>query len=88
MFRVVDEQIVENFAYTNGAYLAQRSASLPPSGSAAERTMTGAFRRDRRPRRSRLAAQQLSAASGRRVGQIHARGRSGRRRCTVREAAR
>ena len=43
MFRVVDERIVENYAYTNGAYLAQQIGLLPPSGSAAERTMTGAF---------------------------------------------
>jgi predicted ester cyclase len=43
MFRVVDEQIVENHAYTNGAYLAQQLGLLPPSGSAAERAMTGAF---------------------------------------------
>ena len=43
MFRVVDEKIVENHAYTNGAYLAQQIGLLPPSGSAAERAMTGAF---------------------------------------------
>jgi predicted ester cyclase len=43
MFRVVDEQIVENYAYTNGAYLAQQIGLLPPPGSAAERAMTGAF---------------------------------------------
>ena len=43
MFRVVDELIVENHAYTNGAYLAQQLGLLPPSGSVAERAMTGAF---------------------------------------------
>jgi predicted ester cyclase len=43
MFRVVDEKIVDNHAYTNGAYLAQQLGLLPPSGSAAERAMTGAF---------------------------------------------
>jgi predicted ester cyclase len=43
MFRVVDGQIVENHAYTNGAYLAQQLGLLPPSGSMAERAMTGAF---------------------------------------------
>ena len=43
MFHVVDEKIVENHAYTNGAYLAQQIGLLPPSGSAAERAMTGAF---------------------------------------------
>ena len=43
MFHVVDEKIVENHAYTNGAYLAQQIGLLPPSGSVAERAMTGAF---------------------------------------------
>lgn len=43
LFRVVDEKIVENHAYTNGAHLAQQLGLLPPSGSAAERAMTGAF---------------------------------------------
>lgn len=43
MFRVVDEKIVENHAYTNGAYLAQQIGLLPPSGSSTERAMTGAF---------------------------------------------
>lgn len=43
MFRVVDERIVENHAYINGAYLAQQLGLLPPPGSTAERAMTGAF---------------------------------------------
>lgn len=43
LLRVVDEQIVENHAYTNGAHLAQQLGLLPPSGSAAERALTGAF---------------------------------------------
>ena len=43
MFRVADEQIVENNAYTNGMQIAQQLGLLPPQGSAAERAMTGAF---------------------------------------------
>lgn len=43
MFRVVDEQIVENDAYTDGVGLARQLGVLPPSGSAADRAMTGAF---------------------------------------------
>lgn len=43
MFRVEDELIVENNAYTNGMQIAQQLGVLPPQGSAAERAMTGAF---------------------------------------------
>lgn len=43
VFRVEDELIVENNAYVNGMELAQQLGLLPPSGSAAERAMTGAF---------------------------------------------
>ena len=43
MFRVVDELIVENNAYTNGLQMAQQIGLMPPQGSAAERAMTGAF---------------------------------------------
>lgn len=43
MFRVADELIVENNAYTNGMQIAQQLGLLPPQGSAAERAMTGAF---------------------------------------------
>ena len=43
VFRVVDEQLVENHAYTNGAVLAQQLGLLPPTGSSVERAMTGAF---------------------------------------------
>lgn len=43
MFRVLDEKIVENHAYTNAMDLAQQLGVLPPAGSALERAMTGAF---------------------------------------------
>jgi predicted ester cyclase len=43
VFRVVDDQLVENNAYTNGAVLAQQVGLLPPTGSSVERAMTGAF---------------------------------------------
>jgi predicted ester cyclase len=43
MFRVVDEQIVENDAYTDGVGLARQLGMLPASGSAADRAMAGAF---------------------------------------------
>jgi predicted ester cyclase len=43
MFRVEDELIVENNAYTNGMQIAQQLGLLPPQGSTAERAMTGAF---------------------------------------------
>jgi predicted ester cyclase len=43
MFRVAGEQIVENNAYTNGMQIAQQLGLLPPTGSPAERAMTGAF---------------------------------------------
>jgi predicted ester cyclase len=43
MFRVEDELIVENNAYTNSMQIAQQLGLLPPQGSAAERAMTGAF---------------------------------------------
>lgn len=43
MFRVVDAQIVENNAYTNGMQIAQQLGLMPPQGSAAERAMTSAF---------------------------------------------
>lgn len=42
-FRVVDEQIVGNDAYTNAMHLAQQLGILPPAGSSAERAMAGAF---------------------------------------------
>jgi predicted ester cyclase len=42
-FRVVDEQIVANNAYTNAMFLAQQLGILPPAGSPAERAMAGAF---------------------------------------------
>jgi len=43
MFRVADEKIVENNAYTNALQLAQQLGLMPPRGSAGERAMTGAF---------------------------------------------
>jgi predicted ester cyclase len=43
MFRVVDELIVENNAYTNGLQMAQQIGLMPPQGSPAERAMTSAF---------------------------------------------
>jgi predicted ester cyclase len=43
MFRVEDELIVENNAYTNGMQIAQQLGLLPPQGSTGERAMTGAF---------------------------------------------
>jgi predicted ester cyclase len=43
MFRAEDELIVANDAYMNGMHLAQQLGVLPPTGSVAERAMTGAF---------------------------------------------
>ena len=43
MFRVENELIVENNAYTNGMQIAQQLGLLPPQGSAGERAMTSAF---------------------------------------------
>jgi predicted ester cyclase len=43
MFRVEDELIVENNAYTNAMQLAEQLGLLPPQDSAAGRAMTGAF---------------------------------------------
>jgi predicted ester cyclase len=43
MFRVEDELIVENNAYTNGMQVAEQLGLLPPQGSAGERAMIGAF---------------------------------------------
>ena len=43
LFRVEDELIVENHAYTNALELAQQLGLMPPQGSPAERAMTGAF---------------------------------------------
>lgn len=43
MFRAEDELLVANDAYMNGMQLGQQLGLLPPTGSVAERAMTGAF---------------------------------------------
>lgn len=43
MLKIVDGEVVENNAYTNGAQLAQQLGMLPPPGSTADRVITNAF---------------------------------------------